>query len=104
MDNRVRIDVEELDRMIAYTEMNGAAAEGFRIVRSVHDKYVDAGHSYRSMLYGAAMRQGDLDWLGWVNTCFTVAIYGHQNEIYDAALEEFFGVKPPERKPGFPPI
>ena len=54
------------------------------------------------MLYGAAMRQGDPDWLGWVNTCFTVAMYGHQNEIYDAALEEFFGVKPPDRKPGFP--
>ncbi len=67
-------------------------------------KYVDAGHAYQSMLYGAAMRQGDLDWLQWVNTTFTVAMYGHQNEIYDAALDEFFGVKPPERKPGFPPI
>jgi len=74
------------------------------LVKRSGDKYVDAGHSYRSMLYGAAMRQGDPDWLGWVNTCFTVAMYGHQNEIYDAALEEFFGVKPPDRKPGFPPI
>src|SRR5215468_862375 len=74
------------------------------LVKRSGDKYVDAGHSYRSMLYGAAMRQGDPDWLGWVNTCFTVAMFGHQNEIYDAALEEFFGVKPPERKPGFPPI
>ena len=74
------------------------------LVKRGGDKYVDAGHSYRSMLYGAAMRQGDPDWLGWVNTCFTVAMYGHQNEIYDAALEEFFGVKPPDRKPGFPPI
>jgi polar amino acid transport system substrate-binding protein len=73
-------------------------------VKRSGDKYVDAGHSYRSMLYGAAMRQGDPDWLGWVNTCFTVAMYGHQNEIYDQALEEFFGVKPPDRKPGFPPI
>jgi polar amino acid transport system substrate-binding protein len=74
------------------------------LVKRSGDKYVDAGHSYRSMLYGAAMRQGDPDWLGWVNSCFTVAMFGHQNEIYDAALEEFFGVKPPERKPGFPPI
>jgi polar amino acid transport system substrate-binding protein len=74
------------------------------LVKRGADKYVDAGHSYRSMLYGAAMRQSDPDWLGWVNTCFTVAMFGHQNEIYDAALEEFFGVKPPERKPGFPPI
>jgi polar amino acid transport system substrate-binding protein len=74
------------------------------LVKRDPSKYVDAGHGYQSMLYGAAMRQGDLDWLQWVNTTFTVAIYGHQNEIYDAALDEFFGVKPPERKPGFPPI
>ena len=35
---------------------------------------------------------------------FTVAMFGHQSEIYDKALEEFFGEKPPDRKPGFPPI
>lgn len=74
------------------------------LVKRDPSRYVDAGHSYNSMLYGAAMRQGDPDWLQWVNTTFTVAMYGHQNEIYDAALDEFFGVKPPERKPGFPPI
>jgi polar amino acid transport system substrate-binding protein len=74
------------------------------LVKRDSARYVDAGHSYNSMLYGAAMRQGDLDWHQWVNTTFTVAMYGHQNEIYDAALDEFFGVKPPERKPGFPPI
>ena len=33
-----------------------------------------------------------------------VAMFGHQNEIFDPALEEFFGLKPPEREPGFPPI
>jgi polar amino acid transport system substrate-binding protein len=74
------------------------------LVKRDPSKYVDAGHGYQSMLYGAAMRQGDPDWLQWVNTTFTVAMYGHQNDIYDAALDEFFGVKPPERKPGFPPI
>ncbi|HZS32828.1 MAG TPA: transporter substrate-binding domain-containing protein [Methylomirabilota bacterium] len=74
------------------------------LVKRSPDKYIDAGHSYNSMLYGAAMRQGDPDWLGWVNTCFTVAMYGHQNELYDQALDDFFGVKAPERKPGFPPI
>jgi polar amino acid transport system substrate-binding protein len=74
------------------------------LVKRSADKYVDAGHSYHSQLYGAAMRQGDPDWLGWVNTCFTVAMFGHQNDIYDQALEDFFGVKPPVRKPGFPPI
>ena len=74
------------------------------LVKRGADKYVDAGYSYHSQLYGAAMRQGDPDWLTWVNTCFMVAMFGHQNEIYDQALDEFFGVKPPVRKPGFPPI
>ncbi len=74
------------------------------LVKRDATKYIDAGHSYQSMLYGAAMRQGDPEWLGWVNTTFTVAMYGHQNDLYDQALDDFFGVKPPERKPGFPPI
>jgi hypothetical protein len=40
----------------------------------------------QAQLYGAAMRQGDPDWLQWVNTCFDVAMYGHEDAIYDAAL------------------
>ncbi len=66
--------------------------------------YIDAGFSYYPMLYGAAIRQGDLDWLRWVNTTFDVAMFGHQTDIYDKAFEEFFGQKPPARKPGFPPF
>ena len=64
--------------------------------------YADPGYAYESQLYGAAVRQGDPDWLAWVNTCFTVAMYGHQTEIYDTAFETFFGDKVPVRKPGFP--
>ena len=74
------------------------------LVRRSPNAYVDAGHSYYPMLYGAAVRQGDADWLQWVNTCFNVAMFGHQTETYDAAFEEFFGQKPPARKPGFPPF
>ena len=48
------------------------------------------------------MRQGDLDWLNFVNTTFNVAMFGHQNDIYDKAFEDFFGLKPPVRKPGLP--
>jgi polar amino acid transport system substrate-binding protein len=66
--------------------------------------YVDAGFSYFPMLYGAAVRQGDPDWLQWVDTCFNLAMFGHQTELYDQAFEEFFGQKPPARKPGFPPF
>ena len=65
------------------------------LVKRSGDKYVDAGHSYATQLYGAAMRQGDPDWLELGQHLLHVAMYGHQTEIYDKALEEFFGVKPP---------
>jgi polar amino acid transport system substrate-binding protein len=58
----------------------------------------------QAQLYGAAMRQADPDWLKWVNTCFDVAMYGHEDTIYDAAYEEFFGEKRPPRQTGFPPM
>ncbi|MND34841.1 ABC transporter glutamine-binding protein GlnH precursor [compost metagenome] len=68
------------------------------------DKYFDAGKQWNSMLYGAAVRQGDLDWLTFVNATFTVAMFGHQTALYDAGFKEFFGLDAPVRKPGFPMI
>ena len=53
-------------------------------------------------LLRAALRQGDLDWLNFVNTTFNVAMYGHQNELYDGAFKEYFGLDAPGRTPGFP--
>ena len=66
--------------------------------------YADPGHAFGSQLYGAAVRQGDPDWLNFVNTCFNVAMHGNQPEIYTAAFQEFFGQTPPIQVPGFPPI
>lgn len=66
------------------------------------DKYADAGKSWNSMLYGAGVRQGDPDWIRFVDTVFTVAIHGHQNSIYDAAVSEYFGITAPLREPGLP--
>jgi polar amino acid transport system substrate-binding protein len=66
--------------------------------------YTDPGYAYGAQLYSAAMRQGDPDWLQYVNTVFNVAMHGNEPEIYTAAFEEFFGEKPPVQKPGFPPI
>ncbi len=68
------------------------------------DRYFDAGKQWYSMLYGAAMRQGDLDWLNYVDTAFTIAMFGHENELYDEAFANFFGLEPPARTPGFPAI
>jgi len=66
--------------------------------------YTDPGYAYEAQLYSAAVRQGDPDWLHWIDTCLNVAMHGHQPEIYTAAFEEFFGEKPPVQKPGFPPF
>ena len=66
--------------------------------------YTDPGYAYEAQLYSAAIRQGDFDWLQYVNTCFNVAMHGNEPEIYTAAFQEFFGEKPPMQKPGFPPI
>ncbi|CAH2406257.1 Amino acid ABC transporter substrate-binding protein, PAAT family [Mesorhizobium ventifaucium] len=68
------------------------------------DKYFDAGKSWFSMLYGAALRQGDLDWLTFVNTTFATAMFGHETALYDAAFKDYFGQEPPARHPGFPVI
>jgi polar amino acid transport system substrate-binding protein len=74
------------------------------MVKRNPDKYVDSGFHYETQLYGCAMRQGDLDWLRWVDTCLNVNMHGHQTDLYDKAFEEFFGAAPPRRTPGFPVI
>jgi polar amino acid transport system substrate-binding protein len=74
------------------------------ITKRQPDRYADAGKKWYSMLYSAAVRQGDPDWLRFVNTTLEVAMYGHQNAIYDKALQDFFGLEPPVREPGLPRI
>jgi len=74
------------------------------LVKKNPGDYTDPGYAYEAQLYGAAVRQGDPEWLNWINTCFNVAMHGHQPEIYTAAFQEFFGESPPVQKPGFPPI
>jgi len=74
------------------------------ITKRQPDRYADAGKKWYSMLYSAALRLGDPDWLRFVNTTFEVAMYGHQNAIYDKALQDFFGLEPPVREPGLPRI
>src|SRR4030095_12796600 len=74
------------------------------LVKRAPDKYADSGKKWYSMLYSAALRQGDLDWLRFVNTTWDVAIFGHQIEIFDKAFFDYFGLKPPTREPGFPKI
>jgi polar amino acid transport system substrate-binding protein len=74
------------------------------LVKRNPDRYFDSGKRWFSMLYDAALRQGDLDWLYFVNTTFDVAMFGHQNALFDAAFVDYFGEEIPQRKTGFPPI
>jgi polar amino acid transport system substrate-binding protein len=74
------------------------------LAKRAPDKYADSGKKWYSMLYSAALRQGDLDWLHFVNTTWNVAMHGHQNAIFDKAFADFFGAPPPTREPGFPKL
>jgi len=74
------------------------------MVKRTPNRYADAGKSWYTMLYAAAVRQSDPDWLDFVNTAFNVAMRGHQNDIYDGALNEYFGLEAPPRQPGFPSL
>lgn len=74
------------------------------LVKRNPDKYLDSGFHYETQLYSAALRQGDLDWLSFVDTTLNVAMHGHQTDLYDKAFEDFFASKPPVRVPGFPNI
>ncbi|MEO1019703.1 MAG: transporter substrate-binding domain-containing protein [Pseudomonadota bacterium] len=74
------------------------------LVKQTPDRYYDSGTRWFSMLYGAAVPQGDQVWLNFVNTTFDVAMFGHQNEIFDAAFVDYFGETIPQRQTGFPPI
>ena len=68
------------------------------------NRYADSGKKWFSMLYSAGVRQGDPDWLNFVDTTFNVAMYGHQNEFYDTAFKDYFGLDAPTRTPGFPSV
>ena len=53
-----RVDAAAVD--LSTVRLDGASASA--------DKYADSGKQWLSMLYSAALRQGDLDWLRFVNT------------------------------------
>ncbi len=74
------------------------------MVRQDPNRYADAGLHWQNQLYGAALRQGDPDWLQFVDTTFNVAMFGSETASYDAAFQEYFGETPPPRKTGFPSV
>jgi polar amino acid transport system substrate-binding protein len=66
------------------------------------DKYVDAGYGWNPQNYSCAVKQGDADWLQYVNTALEQAMTGVDYEDYKKAFQTWFGVTPPIPSIGFP--
>jgi polar amino acid transport system substrate-binding protein len=65
-------------------------------------RYVDSGYSWNPQSYACIVKQGDQDWLNFVNVALREAMTGTTFPIYKAAYERWFGETPPEPKIGFP--
>lgn len=66
-------------------------------------RYTDAGHGWWPQVYSAAVKQGEPDWLHFVNTVFNIAMFAQQyHHLYAGPYEQYFGEKPPKPRPGFP--
>ncbi|MBB5752730.1 transporter substrate-binding domain-containing protein [Prosthecomicrobium pneumaticum] len=66
------------------------------------DRYVDSGYSWNPQSYGCIVKQGDPDWLNFVNVALREAMTGTQFPVYKAAYEKWFGTSPAEPTIGFP--
>jgi polar amino acid transport system substrate-binding protein len=66
------------------------------------ETYFDSGASFRPNYFSVALRQGDLDWLVYVNMALTNTMWGSHSGVFDAAYEKYLGLTPPDRKAGFP--
>ena len=65
-------------------------------------KYVDGGYGWNPQTYSCALKRGEQDWLNFVNIAFREAMTGVEFATYSKSFEQWFGVKPPEPKVGFP--
>ena len=66
------------------------------------DRYVDSGYSWNPQSYGCIVKQGEPDWLNFVNVALREAMTGTQFPVYKAAFEKWFGTSPAEPQIGFP--
>ena len=65
-------------------------------------KYVDAGYGWNPQTYSCAVKQGDQDWLNFVNTALHEAMTGVDFADYKKSFETWFGESPPAPQIGFP--
>jgi polar amino acid transport system substrate-binding protein len=65
-------------------------------------RYADAGYGWNPQTYSCAVKQGDADWLQYVNTVLREAMTGVDFEDYKKSFQTWFGEDPPAPKIGFP--
>lgn len=66
------------------------------------DRYHDSQASFRPNYFSVAMKQGDLDWLVFVNMALTNTMWGSHSKKFDEVYKKYLGLEAPERKAGFP--
>lgn len=66
------------------------------------DRYAHGGDGEKASSYGCAVKPGDQIWLNFINTALREAMNGRDFNMYASSFEEWFGVRPPAPKIGFP--
>jgi polar amino acid transport system substrate-binding protein len=72
------------------------------LVRQSPDKYKAGNYGWSPQSYSVAVRPGDSIWLNFINTTLHEAMTGVEFDAYNAAFEQFFGVKLSPPPVGFP--
>jgi polar amino acid transport system substrate-binding protein len=65
-------------------------------------RYVDSGFSWNPQTYACIVKQGDPDWLNFVNVALRESMTGTTFPTYKAAYERWFGESPSDPQIGFP--
>nr|WP_244490867.1 transporter substrate-binding domain-containing protein [Aureimonas frigidaquae] len=65
-------------------------------------RYVDSGYSWNPQSYGCIVKQGEANWLNFVNVALRESMTGTTFPVYKAAFEKWFGETPSEPAIGFP--
>lgn len=100
IDNQANV-IQAVDAGRADAAAIDLSTAGWMIAQN-KGKYINAGHTWSPQLYSAAVKQGDYDWLHFIDTVFNIAMFGHQHDLYAKPYEKYFGSKPPAPTAGFP--
>lgn len=65
-------------------------------------RYADAGYGWNPQTYSCAVKQGDADWLLFVNIALREAMTGVEFGEFKKVFERWFGETPSEPQIGFP--